>query len=46
MSDKILVPDNRLMAISNNNDVTMTSFNIEIAAILDPPSWIPHFEFP
>ena len=25
MSDKIFVPDNRLVVISNNNDVTMTS---------------------
>ena len=36
MCDKILVPDNRLVVISSNIDVTQV-FNIEIAAVLDPP---------
>ena len=29
MSDKILVPDNRLVAISNYNDVTMTFLTLK-----------------
>ena len=29
MSDKIPVPDNRLDAISNNNDVTMTFLTLK-----------------
>ena len=29
MSDKILEPDNKLVAISNNNDVTMTFLTLK-----------------